>query len=117
MLGNCGLGEGDTITCTFDKITNTPTIKYKADIDKLLTFSASLGANYSGYWIGQAKLVLKIIDVSNADPFSKSRVGLLQITVNSSLGNLKSADETSDSSNSNITVLGSWGNHPAPIMT
>ena len=45
-----GLSNGDTITILFDKSTSTPAVATKVDIDKLVSFSTPIGADYTGTW-------------------------------------------------------------------
>jgi hypothetical protein len=45
-----GIGSSDTITLTFDTPTNSPSVSTKADLDKIILFSASLGNDYNAEW-------------------------------------------------------------------
>jgi hypothetical protein len=116
-----GLGVGDRVTITFDKITNIPAVDTKAGVDNLLSFSASLAVNYSGYWANQYTLIITVINATSFDNeysagYSLTRVGLLQVAVKVT-GNLTSADETSAPSTSVATLTGTWGAHPAPEIS
>ena len=61
-----GLGIGDKVTVVFDKLTNTPNVTDKTNLDRLLTFSADLGSAYSGNWTDRKTLVVTIEDATGA---------------------------------------------------
>ena len=64
-------GIGDTLTITFSEATNKaqlPDVLTKAHIDLVLSFSQSLGADYSGEWKTNSVLVITARDVTGAGP-------------------------------------------------
>ena len=64
-------GVDDTLTITFSEGTNKaqlPDTLTKAQIDVLLSFSESLGRDYTGVWTSDRVLVITARDVSGAGP-------------------------------------------------
>ena len=109
-----GIGNGDTVTITFNKATNqvAPSAATKAGVASLFTLSAELGAAYSGVWTSATTFVITISDATGAD-VRATRVGQLQATA---AGNIRSADLSSPASTSVSTLSGSWGDHTAPVI-
>jgi len=66
---NVGFGNDDTITINFLEPTNLPAVATSADLDKLFTFSQSLGSNYVGTWLDPTSLEITITDTTgNGSP-------------------------------------------------
>jgi hypothetical protein len=64
-------GVGDTLTITFSEATNKaqlPDVLTKEHIDLVLSFSQSLGADYTGEWKTNSVLVITARDVTRAGP-------------------------------------------------
>ena len=124
-----GLNTGDKITVVFDRHTNVPAVSTKTGVDTLLSFSATLGTNYTGVWLSLSVLELELTtvydrfnddhttlnfaDISSTAPYQNSTVGTLSVTVKAG-GYLQSADLSSVHSTSTDVVAGSWGDHTAP---
>ena len=124
-----GLNTGDKITVVFDRHTNVPAVSTKTGVDTLLSFSATLGTNYTGVWLSLSVLELELTtvydrfnddhtalnsaDISNTAPYKDSKVNTLSVTVKAG-GYLQSADLSSVHSTSTDVVAGSWGDHTAP---
>jgi len=94
----------DTITATFDGITNIPAVGTKADVDALLDFGSNvLGADYAGFWNGTGNvLTLTILDATG----STATVGM-DISIRSS-GNLFYSGNAIPSSHT-ASVTGDFG--------
>jgi len=60
-----GFSAGDTITIRFSEETNRPVVSTIVDIDKLFTFTPSIGVNYVGTWTSTTTLVITILDTGN----------------------------------------------------
>ena len=60
-----GLNTGDKITVVFDRHTNVPAVSTKAGVDTLLSFSATLGTDYTGVWLSLSVLELELTTVYN----------------------------------------------------
>merc|ERR1712054_744255 len=60
-----GLNTGDKITVVFDRHTNVPAVSTKTGVDTLLSFSATLGTNYTGVWLSLSVLELELTTVYN----------------------------------------------------
>jgi len=110
--GDAIFGNGDTITVRFSERTNEPAETTKADLDKLFTFSQSLGADYTGSFTDALTLVITINSAGSASP----TVGVFRVAVKES-GNLKDKDETSLASVSQSPVLdGNFGKKIGPSI-
>lgn len=114
-----GLGVGDVLELRFDSAVTPVRVATKVDIDKLLQFSASVGANYTGYWVTTGPQALTVLRVTMTAPpppaVAVGAVGSLVITVLKG-GGLKSNDSTSAAStDSTQLVAGTWGDLPAPV--
>ena len=86
-----GLNTGDKITVVFDRHTNVPAVSTKTGVDTLLSFSATLGTNYTGVWLSLSVLELELTtvydrfnddhttlnfaDINNTAPYKDSQVG------------------------------------------
>ena len=113
-----GLSNGDRITFSFNKDTNSPAVGTKADVDKLLSFSAALGTAYTGSWTDASTLAITVTDVTGAASPASTRVGQLTATFASDRGvMLKSADSSSVAVTSTVTLIGTWGALAAPAVT
>ena len=55
-------GANDVITIFFSASTDQPRVATKADLDKIVLFSPSLGADYGGRWLSPSVLEITIID-------------------------------------------------------
>jgi hypothetical protein len=55
-------GPGSSITLAFDKDTDTPSVDTKAQVDQLVTFSGSIGRNYTATWPSRRQIRISIID-------------------------------------------------------
>ena len=121
-----GLGAGDTLTVRFDQATNMVAASTKAEIDALLTFSASIGSDYTGQWSAEAgttdtpiagyQLVVTVVDAAGAASPMLTKVHALSVTVNAAAG-LRSMDLSSPvSTPSMVVALGTWGDFPAPSL-
>merc|ERR1712070_625193 len=124
-----GLNTGDKIAVVFDRHTNVPAGSTKTGVDTLLSFSATLGTNYTGVWLSLSVLELELTtvydrfnddhttlnfaDINSTAPYKDSQVGTLSVTVKAG-GYLQSADLSSVHSTSTDVVIGSWGDHTAP---
>lgn len=109
-----GVDAGDIMIITFDQPTNTPPVTLKSDVDKVFAFSSSVGNDYSGTWTSLSTLVLTIVvGECDSEPcnYEDTDVGKLVLSTRVS-AELKSADESSQSSLSRRTVGGSWGDVP-----
>ena len=63
--GDSTYGKGDTVTIYFDSLTNKPPVSTKADLDKILTFTPSLGKDYMGVWLSDgSSLQITVVDPS-----------------------------------------------------
>merc|ERR1712178_515033 len=139
-----GLNTGDKITVVFDRHTNVPAVSTKTGVDTLLSFSATLGTNYTGVWLSLSVLQITITEVyvRTADdmvsPFitpddllANERAYFTGQDINNTApykdskvgtlsvtvkagGYLQSADLSSVHSTSTDVVAGSWGDHTAP---
>merc|ERR1712178_115777 len=139
-----GLNTGDKITVVFDRHTNVPAVSTKTGVDTLLSFSATLGTNYTGVWLSLSVLQITITEVyvRTADdmvsPFitpddllANERAYFTGQDINNTApykdskvgtlsltvkagGYLQSADLSSVHSTSTDVVIGSWGDHTAP---
>jgi|GEM_PF-3812497 len=111
--GDMRFGDGDRITLVFDMDTNTPAVTSKTEVDALLTFSASLGTDYSGTWSDDSTLAITISNATGGNP----QVGLFTATVKA-VGGLKNAAETSSNCTAISPILtGNWGGGSAPPWT
>ena len=88
--------------------TNTPLVKTKADIDKLIIFSQSIGDDYTGVFTLNSTLVINVTDTANLE--QPPAVDELTITVKAS-GDLRDFAGTSAPSISvSPPLAGSFGN-------
>jgi len=112
---NDGFGDEDSITVTFSEPTNRPLASTKTDIEKLFTFSDSLGADYVGTWTGASTLVIIIIDAGSASP----QIGGFTMTVIADgVNDLKTQAGTSLASTSTSPALaGNFGTKAGPSIT
>ena len=55
-------GKGDTVTIYFDSLMNQPPVSTKTDLDKILTFTPSLGGGYTGQWLDGSSLQITVVD-------------------------------------------------------
>ena len=55
-------GANDVITIFFSASTDQPRVATKADLDKIVLFNPSLGADYGGRWLSPSVLEITIID-------------------------------------------------------
>ena len=64
-----GISVGDTITLTFNQITNMSNggVLSKSNVDDLFTFSGNLGINYNATWQDPRNIVLSILDPTNTN--------------------------------------------------
>eukprot|EP00727_Mastigamoeba_balamuthi_P005371 m51a1_g14832 hypothetical protein (4244) ;mRNA; f:692485-711070 len=126
-------GAGDQLTVQFSANTNTPSVLAKAkyeklrshsradyptpawpSIDALLSFSAAIGADYTGFWSSANVLVITIADASIS---TAPVIGSLVATVKAS-GNLKNSAGTSLSSTAvSGPLTGNWGTLAGPTMS
>ncbi len=61
--GNTSLGNGDTLTITFNVDTSQPDVLTKTAVDNLIDFGGkSFGTEYSGIWSNAKTLVLTVSD-------------------------------------------------------
>jgi len=105
---------GDIMIINFDQPTNTPDVGTKAGVDALLTFSASIGEEYTATWTSLSTLVVTVIaGECDSTPCNSegTTAGTLVVSTNVA-GLLKSADQSSQPSRSRRTVGGSWGDVP-----
>ena len=82
-------GNGNTVTISFDSLTNTPTVATKADLDKILTITPSLGKDYRGRWLDGRTLQITVVDSSRPSssiPVPKSTSCSLTFTLNYDTG-------------------------------
>jgi len=111
--GDAIFGDGDTITVVFSEATNEPEEEEKADLDKLFTFSQSLGTDYTGSFTDELTLLITIVDSTGSAP---PAVGVFRVTVKES-GNLKDKEETSLASVAVSPVLGgNFGQKAGPSI-
>ncbi len=100
---------GDTITIVFDSDTDKPggtAVQQKEDIDKLFTFTESLGMAYTGQWKAANTFFIEIKSANGAEP------PVVDITTVTPAGitPILSADNTSDASSTISPVLsGTFG--------
>jgi uncharacterized repeat protein (TIGR02543 family)/uncharacterized repeat protein (TIGR01451 family) len=100
---NTGLGNGDTITITFDVATNQPPVVDKAAVDSLVDFgSKTFGADYYGVWEDATTLIL-VLDIADGDLAVGDTLSI------KASGGLKTADSLSAASTSSGTIGGSFG--------
>ena len=59
-------GAGDIISVIFDRDTDTPAAATRVEIDRLLSFSQSLGRHYSGEWRDARTLRIRISRAADA---------------------------------------------------
>eukprot|EP00163_Fabomonas_tropica_P028388 TRINITY_DN575_c1_g1_i2.p1 TRINITY_DN575_c1_g1~~TRINITY_DN575_c1_g1_i2.p1 ORF type:complete len:1161 (-),score=219.44 TRINITY_DN575_c1_g1_i2:122-3253(-) len=104
--------NGDTITIQWSNLTNTPDVATKADIDTLLTFSGSLGVNYTGVWNSFTELVITIVDASGA---GTTTIPGLTVTVNAT-GKMTNLRGDSEFSIGTYDLTGDWGNSDPPAI-
>ena len=125
------MNTGDKITVVFDRHTNVPAVSTKTGVDTLLSFSATLGTNYTGVWLSLSVLELELttvynrfnddhttlsfVDINSTAPYMDSQVGTLSVTVKAG-GYLQSADLSSVHSTSTDVVTGSWGDHSLSLI-
>jgi hypothetical protein len=69
---------GDTLTVSFSPDTNLANlgrgILTKQQVDRIITFSQNLGANYTGRWTDAKTLVVTCVDPTGAAPPLRSVV-------------------------------------------
>ncbi|HSA98338.1 MAG TPA: hypothetical protein VLF17_04595 [Candidatus Nitrosotenuis sp.] len=97
--------NGDTLTIRFDESTNQPSVATKADIDRLFTFSQSIGDDYTGAWVQPNTMTITIVDASAEEP---PVVGDLVATVHES-GNLQAAGTSLPSASVSPALTGTFG--------
>ena len=111
--------EGDTITIVFDKPTNGANLSPKEILDTFITFSDSIGNDYSAEWSeDQTELVVTVHDASSATPL----IGLVMVTLDGIVADVRdsfgvSAPVVTDSC---PPLSGTWGEAPLdfpPKMT
>ena len=117
--GQAGLGVGDTLVLRFDNPCKQVAVSHKVDLDRLLVFSAPLGANYTGAWETSGLFARSAITITVTAPpanASGTAVGVLRVTVLASAG-LTSLDESTPASNATTVVaLGTWGDAPTAVV-
>ena len=102
-------GVGDTLTITFNQDTNKaglPDVLTKTDIDFLLEFTESLGADYTGDWMSPSVLRITAVDVTGAGP---PGIGLTRATTRAEakLRNLPPVCDATVTTSPRIS--GNWG--------
>lgn len=102
-------GVGDTLTITFSEDTDKaglPNSVTKSQIDYLLSFSETLGANYTGKWTSSRVLVITARDVTGAGPPS---IGGTRATVKAQ-AKLRNVPPVSGATvTMSPTITGNWG--------
>jgi len=101
---NIGLGNGDTITISFNVNIKQPPVNSKAAVDALISFGGkSFGTDYNGVWTDTNTLVLTVINATGAN----LAVGDT-LTINAGV-DLKTADGISYALTSSGTISGTFG--------
>lgn len=115
-----GIGVNDTIRCNFTFRTNRMGHAFnasKAAIDRLFTFSSSLGSDYYGTWLDEYTLLITLLDMTGSDVTGgATRVGLLSMTTNTASG-LAAWDGTTMPSQRETVLSGTWGATQGPQFT
>ena len=68
-----------SITITFNQATNTPDVSTNAGVDDVVTFSENIGANYSGTWLDDMTLLIRVTNSTGAAPRERLKIGSLQV--------------------------------------
>ncbi|KAH3742736.1 calcium-binding protein [Pelomyxa schiedti] len=111
--GDAIFSAGDTITLTFSEPTNQPAVDTKSNVDALLTFTQSLGLNYTGKWETSSLLRLTIQNPLGGSPIISTTTATVK-----KAGNLKDQNNLSFPSNGTSPPLtGNWGTLSGPNIT
>jgi hypothetical protein len=103
-----GISAGCALLLRFDKAVTAPVnVGTKSGVDSLLSFSAQIGAAYSGVWVAPA--VLRVTITAGPTSVLGTGVGLLQVNVNASAGLVAAFGISAASSTSGLLEAGSWG--------
>jgi hypothetical protein len=101
--------RGDQLRILFDSATNRPPVATSDDINRLLSFSSSIGQDYVGRWSNLRELIIVIQSTNNLQSNEFPKIGRLTVRVKQS-GRLTNAAGTSDASTStSLPLVGSWG--------
>ena len=107
--------NGDTITVTFSEATNRPKVDAKVDLDKLFTFSPSIGDKYVGSWLSPSVLVITVLDIDEVTELDL--IGILTLKVNAD-GDLRNeAGTSSQSISQSPSLVGDFGQKAGPLIT
>ena len=52
---------GDRLTITFDRLTDTPPVSTRYEIDRIFKFDPSIGTNYTGVWLNMKTVQITIV--------------------------------------------------------
>jgi len=101
------LSDGDTLTIVFDIDTNRPSWPNltKAEVDGLISFENTLGANYTGQWTAPDTLVITVVDASGGT----LAIGNTITVVADGTDDLTNAAGTNLPSTAAAPVSGYWG--------
>ena len=61
---SAGIDNGDYVTFVFDGDTNKPNVSTTSDVNNVLSFTGSLGDNYSGVWSSSNTLIVTVVSNS-----------------------------------------------------
>ncbi|CAE7875476.1 unnamed protein product, partial [Symbiodinium sp. KB8] len=110
-----GISDGDQVTITFDSDTNRPAIGTTAQVNSVFSFSSQTATALSGTWVDARTARLTLTTVPSTVSIPNTRIGALQISVLST-GNLRTADFSSPAASNTVTLVGTWGDWPAPTI-
>lgn len=124
--GDAVISEGDELVLTFDVATDRggaqrtfyasdmANMASRTEVDRLFSFSSSLGSAYTGLWIDESTLVVTILNSTDAD----AQVSVSVAHVRDELGGLVfNAAGNSAAAQGSRTLTGSFGSLDAPAIT
>ena len=84
----------------------------RSDLDKLFTFTQSIGDKYSGVWTDSMTVEITIDEITQEDP---PQIGELRVIAKSS-GGIQASDGSLDSTSTSPALTGSYGNFEEIIV-
>lgn len=117
-----GVTAGDKVTIRFNNITDRADFTYgnilsKAEVDAMFLFSESLGADYSGSWLGQNDIfVITIIDPTGAEALVGTTTVTTDFPKTSGYGEIRTYLGSPASNSTSPSLAGSFGDI-TPILT
>jgi len=107
--------RGDVLTIKFSPATNQPgaskKLLEKGDIDRMFSFSQSIGSNYTGRWVNPSTFMLSIEEVKgNENP----QIRVTTVTVKRDANLTNAAGTSLPSTSTSPPLTGSFGALPGP---